>query len=234
PAMTQLAATHPLLTAINENAFADARVTRLDAEGISPGPARQIYQPGPDSHRPRQTSPPVHLAEVRIMNLDADKYLEQVSGLWDVIIVDMPDPSSPELTKLYSREFYMKIKRHLSPEGMMAVQSTSPYLAKESFLCIGRTLESAGFTAIPYHDNVPSFGDWGWYLCTRNAQSASKLTHEITRLKFTIPTRYLTPEVFCSQIVFGKGMLETSNAEINTLLFPVLLTLYNHDAWQLE
>ncbi|WDP91376.1 MAG: polyamine aminopropyltransferase [Desulfobacter sp.] len=234
PAMTTLAATHPLLTRMNRNAFSDARVTRLEGAGVTPGPARQIYASGPDKRRAGQKPAPVHLAEVRVMNLDADKFLEQVDGVWDVVIVDMPDPSSPELTKLYSREFYLKIKRHLAHNGVMSVQSTSPYLAKESFLCIGRTLEAAGFAVTPYHENVPSFGDWGWYLGTRPDRDDKKMAGEIATIRFTVPTQYLTPEVFRSQTIFGKGMLETQTKEINTLLFPVLLTLYNHESWQLE
>jgi len=234
PAMTELAATHPLLTRLNDNAFSDSRVTRFTSQGISPGPARQIFQPGPDNRRPDRKPAPQRLAEVRVMNLDADRFLDKVTGFWDVIIVDMPDPSTPELTKLYSREFYTKIKRHLAKNGIMSVQSTSPYLAKESFLCIGRTLEAAGFSILPYHENVPSFGDWGWYLCTRSTIDKNRLINRISSLEFRVPTLYLTPKVFQSQTVFGKGMLTTQNTEINTLLFPVLLTLYNHESWLLE
>jgi spermidine synthase len=74
------------------------------------------------------------------------------------VLIDFPDPSSVELAKLYSREFYRKLRRVLAPGAVLALQSTSPYHAREAFLCILRTLESAGFSALPYHDNVPSFG----------------------------------------------------------------------------
>jgi len=151
-----------------------------------------------------------------------------------VIIVDMPDPSSPELAKLYTREFYKKIKQRLSQTGIMVVQSTSPYMAKESFLCIGRTLESAGFSILPFHENVPSFGDWGWYLAWNPAVQTPKLMDKIAGLNFSVQTRFLTPDVFRSQLVFGKGLLETDRTEINTLLHPVLLTIYNHESWLLE
>ncbi|MCG8638054.1 MAG: polyamine aminopropyltransferase [Desulfobacterales bacterium] len=234
PAMTLLAASHPLLTRMNDNAFSDARVSTITANGITPGPARQIYRQPPDTRRPDQKSEPGHLAEVRVMNVDADKFLGRIKGFWDVIIVDMPDPSTPELTKLYSREFYIKARRHLSGKGIMAVQATSPYLARESYLCIGRTLESAGFSTFPYHENVPSFGDWGWYLAVHPNLSRTKLKAKIETLDIRVPTRFLTPEVFRRQMVFGKGMLETDREEINTLLFPVLLSLYNHESWLLD
>ncbi|MGD9687143.1 MAG: polyamine aminopropyltransferase [Desulfobacter sp.] len=232
PAMTSLAATHPLLSRLNNHAFDSARVTTLTGPGISPGEFRQIYQAASD--RKRKPDDVRHVAEVRVMNLDADKFLEQVKGFWDVIIVDMPDPSTPELSKLYSKEFYLKVYHRLSKNGIASVQATSPYLAKESYLCIGRTLISAGFFILPYHENVPSFGDWGWFLCTRKDWDNSLGKQRISELEFTVPTRFLTPEVFRRELVFGKGMTQSRHTEINTLLFPVLLSYYNHESWLLE
>ena len=232
PAMTTLAATHPLLSRLNNHAFENARVSIMTGTGISPGEFRQIYQASSD--RKRKPDDPQHVAEVRVMNLDADKFLEQVNGFWDVIIVDMPDPSTPELTKLYSKQFYLKVRHRLAKNGIVSVQSTSPYLAKESYLCIGRTLTAAGFSILPYHENVPSFGDWGWFLCTRQDWGKGVLKQRIAELEFTVPTRFLTPEVFRRELVFGKGMNQSRYTEINTLLFPVLLSYYNHESWLLE
>ncbi|WP_321494952.1 polyamine aminopropyltransferase [uncultured Desulfobacter sp.] len=232
PAITTLAATHPLLSRLNAHAFDNARVTTLTGSGISPGDFRQIYQSLSDQKRkPAEVR---HVAEVRVMNLDADKFLEQVTDVWDVIIVDMPDPSTPELTKLYSKEFYLKVRHRLAENGIASIQSTSPYLAKESYLCIGRTLTSAGFFILPYHENVPSFGDWGWFLCTRKSWGNELWQQRIAGLEFTVPTRFLTPEVFRGELVFGKGMDQSLHTEINTLLFPVLLSYYNHESWLLE
>ncbi len=211
PAMTTLAATHPLLSRLNNHAFDNARVTTLTGPGISPGDFRQIYQASPD--RKRKPADPWHMAdsrqvaEVRVMNLDADKFLEQVTGFWDVIIVDMPDPSTLELTKLYSKQFYLKVRRRLAKNGIASVQSTSPYLAKESYLCIGRTLTSAGFFILPYHENVPSFGDRGWFLCSRKDWGNAFWQQRIAELEFSVPTRFLTPEVFRCEVAekFASG-----------------------------
>lgn len=232
PAMTRLAATHPLLSRLNDHAFDSARVTTLTGSGISQGDFRQIYQAA--SNKKRRPDETRHVAEVRVMNLDADKFLEQVTGVWDVIIVDMPDPSTPELTKLYAKEFYLKVRHRLAKHGVAAVQSTSPYLAKESYLCIGRTLSAAGFSILPYHENVPSFGDWGWFLCRRQNWRNDLAEQRVAHLEFTVPTRFLTPEVFRRELVFGKGMNQSRHTEINTLLFPVLLSYYNHESWLLD
>ncbi|WP_440874433.1 polyamine aminopropyltransferase [Thalassotalea sp. PLHSN55] len=91
---------------------------------------------------------------------------------YDAIIVDLPDPSHPDLNKLYSVNFYARLKQLLSGDGLMAIQSTSPYHAKDSFIAIGNTAEAAGFNHVQqYHDNVPSFGEWGWTIASKEGRS---------------------------------------------------------------
>ena len=234
PAMTKLAKTHPILKEINNNAFKDSRLVTITGKGITPGINRQLYIE--TRNKNSRTKEPVtqKLARVKVMNVDADKFLESVPGFWDVIIIDMPDPSTPELTKLYSKAFYKKVKQHLSQHGMMVVQATSPYLAKESFLCIGRTIKSAQFSILPFHENVPSFGDWGWYLAWYPNIKREKIVEKIKNLTIKVPTKFITAAGFKSELVFGKNELETENQQINTILHPALLTIYNHESWLLE
>jgi len=104
--------------------------------------------------------------------IKVDELIQQ-KRLYDVIIVDLPDPSHPDLNKLYSARFYAKLKTLLTGDGAMAVQSTSPYHAKNTFLSIGKTVHYAGFKHVEqYHHNVPSFGEWGWTIATKNGLSA--------------------------------------------------------------
>ncbi len=104
--------------------------------------------------------------------LKVDELIQQ-QRLYDVIIVDLPDPSHPDLNKLYSARFYAKLKTLLTGDGAMVVQSTSPYHAKNTFLSIGKTVQYAGFMHVEqYHHNVPSFGEWGWTIATKNGVSA--------------------------------------------------------------
>lgn len=104
--------------------------------------------------------------------IKVDELIQQ-QQLYDVIIVDLPDPSHPDLNKLYSARFYAKLKTLLAGDGAMVVQSTSPYHAKNTFLSIGKTVQYAGFMHVEqYHHNVPSFGEWGWTIATKNGVSA--------------------------------------------------------------
>ena len=168
------------------------------------------------------------VAAVKVMNIDADKFVGETDEKWNVIFVDMPDPSSIDLTKLYSKEFYLKLNRILAENGVIVIQSTSPYHAKEAYLNIKRTVEAARFNTVPYHDNVPSFGDWGWILAWKNNRgSVSTMKNRIESIdSFEVETKYLTPEVFKKALVFGKGMLDSKFDDISTLMEPTILERY--------
>jgi len=107
--------------------------------------------------------------------------------VFDAIIIDLPDPSHPDLNKLYSVNFYARLKQLLSGDGLIAIQSTSPYHAKDSFISIGKTVAAADFIHVEqYHDNVPSFGEWGWTIAAKSG--ASPLTR-LNNLK-TLPVAH--------------------------------------------
>jgi spermidine synthase len=231
PRMTELAVSHPILSRLNRGALRDARVHTIPGPGVSGGPRRPVFM---ETDRLDAARLPEHeeVARVEIVNVDADRFLADIPGLWDVVLIDFPDPSSPELAKLYSREFYRKLRRVLAPGAVVALQATSPYHSREAFLCILRTLDSAGYAVVPYHDLVPSFGSWGFLLATTGIESSDALRQRAAAIEaFPDDTRYLTPDVFRSSLVFGKGELESQSDEVNTLMRPVLLSLYLHESW---
>ena len=99
--------------------------------------------------------------------IEVDKLLA-AGELYDVIIVDLPDPSHPDLNRLYSDFFYQKLALLLGSNGAMVTQSTSPYHARQAFISIGKTIEAAGFRQVQqYRQNIPTFGEWGWTIATK-------------------------------------------------------------------
>jgi spermidine synthase len=105
---------------------------------------------------------------LKVVNADALEWLRAADGQFDVVIVDFPDPSNYSVGKLYSTAFYRTLAGRLAPGGVVAVQATSPWVARHAYWCIVRTLEASGFATRPYHALVPSFGDWGFVLATRD------------------------------------------------------------------
>jgi spermidine synthase len=105
--------------------------------------------------------------KVRVINADAFPWLEQSAELFDFVIVDFPDPSNFSLGKLYTTAFYRLLAKRLSAGGLAAIQATSPLFARQSYWCIVETIRQAGLRTYPYHVYVPSFGEWGFVLASR-------------------------------------------------------------------
>ena len=235
PGMIEFARSHDVMTALNEGAFRDARVSAdaiETAAGVVPDRPLYDYAVSPEAGAPDVVD---RAARVGVYTIDADKILRDLEGVYDVILIDLPDPNSVEMVKLYSREFYLKLNRLTAPGATIALQSTSPYHAKESFLCILRTVRSAGYRAMPYHDNVPSFGDWGWILAWNSGETEAGMRDRIRDMERFASREeqlsYLTPDRLRAALSFGKGGLVAASSEINTLMMPVLLRLYLTESW---
>ncbi|MBD5541574.1 MAG: polyamine aminopropyltransferase [Lachnospiraceae bacterium] len=155
---------------------------------------------------------------LHIINDDAYRYLEENEETYDVIIVDLPDPNNESLNKLYTNIFYRLCKNSLAEDGILAVQSTSPYYATKAFWCIGKTLESEGFFVKPYHLQVPAFGDWGFHLASK-AELGDNYT-------ITVETKYLSEDNVDALFSFGKDEI-AEDVEINSLSRPVLIQYYS-------
>jgi spermidine synthase len=133
-AVTELAATYPPLVSLNRSALFDRRVSVVTSDAM------------------------------QWFDLPLVQGGEQGDTRADVVVLDFPDPGTYSVGKLYTTAFYARVRRHLRPGAAVVVQSSSPELSPETFWCIVRTLEAAGFYARPYHAFVPSFGTWGFVL----------------------------------------------------------------------
>jgi spermidine synthase len=143
---------------------------------------------------------------------------------YDLVILDLPDPHSLAINKMYTKQFYRRLMSVLSDGGVVVTQATSPFHAKDVFLSIGMTLRDAGYNALPYRHSIPSFGEWGWWVASRKGLSLSPLRVE---------TAYLTDRLARASFEFGKGALHSPSAKVNSLLEPHLVRMYQQ-AWKVE
>lgn len=174
--------------------------------------------------------------KVKIINQDAYKFLQKSSNLYDVIIIDLPDPNSIQLARLYSRGFYTLCERHLSKFGVVITQSASPLYTTKAFLTIIKTMEAAGLTVLPYHNQIPTMGEWSWSMGVREELlRKNKFKEKLLQLNFDeVPTRFLNQDAMVSMLHFGKGIFDTEEKlEVNTELNPVLDQYYREGSWAL-
>ena len=150
--------------------------------------------------------------------------------VFDAIIVDLPDPSHPDLNKLYSVNFYARLNQLLAGDGQIGIQSTSPYHAKASFISIGKTVKAARFNHVQqYHDNVPSFGEWGWTIATKIGASPLVRLNKLDELP--IPHSWLNLEMIKSAFIFSNNFYQDEDKiGINYLGSHTLYQLHQQ-AW---
>lgn len=155
---------------------------------------------------------------VRVVNQDALIWLEHTADEpYDAAVVDFPDPNTFALGKLYTTHFYRLLRNRLTTTAGVSVQATSPMFARNSYWCIMRTLEAAGFVVKPYYTAVPSFGLWGFALARSSL--------------FEIPTkppdglRFLDDETLAAMFRLSKD-IEPVPVEINRLDNQALVRYY--------
>ncbi len=173
---------------------------------------------------------------VKIVNQDAASYLDKTRNIFNVIIIDLPDPNSIELSRLYSLEFYHLCRRRLAKGGAVVTQGTSPLFSARAFNCIYKTMEQADFEVVPYHNQVPTLGEWGWLLgMEAGLIEEGHLKKALAELSFeNINTRFINRPAMISMLHFGKGVFnENDPIQINTRSRPVLLDYYRHGKWDL-
>jgi spermidine synthase len=158
--------------------------------------------------------------KVKVVNTDAFTWLQGTDAVFDVIVVDFPDPTNFAVGKLFTNSFYALLDKHLAASGYAVVQTTSPLIARKSFWTVVTTIESVGLTATPYHAHVPSFGEWGFVLASRRP----------FRMPTSLPAglRFLNVPSLPLLFDFPQDMGRVST-EVNRLSNQVLVTTYEEE-----
>ncbi len=195
PAVTDLARENRLLTAVNDHALDDPRVT--------------------------------------VVNADAFRWVEDTAQTFDVVLVDLVDPSSERVAKLYSQEFYGMVAAHLRPGGAFATQATSSYFTPDAFWQVVSTVRAAapGRTVVPLTVNVPSFGSGA----SRSRSRADRPTRCRAPSRARPPGRAALPR---RHVLAATTRLPADNPPRDlppsTLLSPTVQRTYQEDmrAWR--
>lgn len=108
----------------------------------------------------------LHDPRVKTVVQDARAFVEESSDRWDLIVVDLPEPTPgvPELRRCFSREFYQLLAERLQPGGVVVVACANPTWMPEHFWSIHATLGAAGLHVLPYRFDslVEEEDDWGF------------------------------------------------------------------------
>ncbi|WP_276302454.1 spermidine synthase [Halorussus lipolyticus] len=85
---------------------------------------------------------------------DGYAYLKNTNETYDLVLLDIPGATDDDLLKLYSKEFYGSLRRHLEPDGTVVAWAYSQYGYPQHHKAYLNTVRSAGFDRYaPY---------WAW------------------------------------------------------------------------
>ena len=108
----------------------DARTVLVISGGVA-GTAREILRYGVKQVTYVELDPliitagrrflPQNLADPRIRTIAADgrRFVQQTRERFDVVIIDVPDPTTAQLNRFYTAEFYAETRRILTPGGVV-------------------------------------------------------------------------------------------------------------------
>jgi len=100
---------------------------------------------------------------------DAVEFVKHKSELYDIVLVDSTDPIGPG-EGLFNRSFYENVKRILKPEGILSVQSESPFLLSRQIPQIVNKLRAVFPLAKLYWAPMPCYpyGTWSFTYCSKS------------------------------------------------------------------
>ncbi|WP_311200331.1 polyamine aminopropyltransferase [Jannaschia sp. W003] len=161
---------------------------------------------------------------VEVVHADAFAWVQEPGDAFDVAILDLPDPRTLSLSRLYSAEFYRLLRRRMGAGGVIATQAGSPVFAPDAFWIVERTVGKA-FDPAAYHAYVPSFGMWGFVLGLPEGM-------RLRQARYPEGLEVLTPEAFAAARVFDAAT-GPRGGPVNRLSSHPLVAAYEAgwDAW---
>ena len=110
---------------------------------------------------------------VQVQNIDGRFFVKNVKEKFDVVIVNLPSPSTLQLNRFYTQDFFQEIRSILNEDGVFSiwVSSSEAYMSKEMRNrndCIYATVKSV----FPF--SIAIQGDHTFYL-----SSATKISYDV-------------------------------------------------------
>jgi len=143
---------------------------------------------------------------VKIVIMDGRKYIEVSEDKYDVIIVDVTDPSGPS-SLLYTFEFYKYISDKLKKNGVMVTHSLGLYFYTKYVSQIYYTVsEVFKYTALA-KIFVPSFWDEWTYTIASNDIDINSIDEEIIDKRYvkrSINTNFYSSKIHSSLFKISK------------------------------
>jgi len=168
---------------------------------------------------------------VKVEHVDGRLFVRKAEEKFDVVIVNLPPPSTLQLNRFYSLEFFTDVREILSDDGILSVgvPSAEAYLSKEMKDhngCIYATLKEV------FHSVLVIPGDFTFFLA-----SPSEVSYDTENIIQRLRERRIATKVLNEPyIVYKREKVESgiglyeSYVEVNRDIRPIG-TYYNMVLW---
>lgn len=140
---------------------------------------------------------------------DGLEFIKSKKEEYDVIIVDSSDPIGPAV-QLFEYQFYSDCFKALKPEGVLNVQSGSPFYNKDVMKRVRNLLRSLFKYVNPYLACIPTYPSGLWSF-TMASNAYQYLTADLSRAN-GLNTRYFTSDLFHACFVLPGFINDFLNA----------------------
>jgi spermidine synthase len=203
--------------------------TQVDYVELDPGIIRLSLK-----YLPQQERDSLKDTRVQIYFQDGRAFLKKTPDTYDAIILNLPDPSTAQINRFYTKEFFSQVKRKLAPDGIFSfrVSSAENYISDE----LQNFLASLYFTlneVFPEIEIVP--GDSNIFLASSAPISLDhqELSQKIDRLDLKntyISSHSLFSRLSPFRLSLLKEKLVQGQKSINLDLVPISY-YYNSVLW---
>jgi spermidine synthase len=81
---------------------------------------------------------------IHVIRGDGRRHVRQTAARYDVVIVDVPEPSTSQLNRYYTREFFAEVRGALRPQGVLCVSLSTyaNYVSRELAALLGIAVQT--------------------------------------------------------------------------------------------
>jgi len=118
-------------------------------------------------HASSQSASDLNDPRVNVHHVDGRYFIRTTNTTYDVILINLPDPSTLEINRFYTLEFYRMVKQHLKENGIFAFlfPGSMTYLSKE-IIDLNANLIQTAKSVFPHFKILP--GEYNLLLVSPN------------------------------------------------------------------
>jgi predicted membrane-bound spermidine synthase len=141
--------------------------------------------------------------KTKIVYASHEDFLADTISKFDLIIIDLAEPTEVEFVQFYSTAFYQLCFNKLTTDGSMVTKIANSYPRFGQIEKTQLKVQAAGFDHLVYHVQIPSIGQCSWIIGSKK-MSASEMMTSLKTVTPKVETTWWNLEAMKMMLSFGK------------------------------